>query len=136
MIDNIYVLLEDIKTKLMYYIGVVLLYGFIIFSFRKTNQFYGLNENSDLIDCIYYSSIVFTGSGYGEIYPQTPLSRIIILSLSILKLIILVLPFEPFPVDRLTVTEDNIITVQDVEEVVEEIKNLHIDFNSNDVIED
>lgn len=136
MIDNINDLLEYTKTKLMYYIGVVILYGFIIYAFRKTNQFYGLNENSDLIDCIYYTSIVFTGSGYGEIYPQTQLSRIIILSLSILKLIILVLPFEPFPIEQLAVTEDNIITVKDVEEVVEEIKNLHIDFNPNDVITD
>lgn len=136
MIDNINDVLEYTKTRLMYYTGVVILYGFIIYAFRKTNQFYGLNENSDLIDCIYYTSIVFTGSGYGEIYPQTQLSRIIILSLSILKLIILVLPFEPFPVEQLTVTEDNIITVKDVEEVVEEIKNLHIDFNPNDVITD
>ena len=136
MIDNINDLLEYTKTKLMYYTGVVILYGFIIYAFRKTNQFYGLNENSDLIDCIYYTSIVFTGSGYGEIYPQTQLSRIIILSLSILKLIILVLPFEPFPIEQLAVTEDNIITVKDVEEVVEEIKNLHIDFNPNDVITD
>lgn len=136
MIDNINDLLEYTKTKLMYYIGVVILYGFIIYAFRKTNQFYGLNENSDLIDCIYYTSIVFTGSGYGEIYPQTQLSRIIILSLSILKLIILVLPFEPFPIEQLTVSEDNIITVKDVEEVVEEIKNLHIDFDHDDVITD
>tara|TARA_Y100000389_G_scaffold105521_1_gene102407 strand:+ start:709 stop:1116 length:408 start_codon:yes stop_codon:yes gene_type:complete len=135
MIDGISDILEDIKTKLMYYIGVVILYGFIIYAFRKTNQFYGLNENSDLIDCIYYTSIVFTGSGYGEIYPQTQLSRIIILSLSILKLIIIVLPFESFPEDKLVV-KDNIITVKDVEEVVEEIKNLHIDFNPNDVITD
>lgn len=136
MIDNMYVVLEYTKNRLMYYVGVVILYGFIIYAFRKTNQFYGLNENSDLIDCIYYTSIVFTGSGYGEIYPQTQLSRIIILSLSIIKLIILVLPFEPFPIEQLAVTEDNIITVKDVEEVVEEIKNLHIDFNPNDVITD
>lgn len=131
-----YVVLEYTKNRLMYYVGAVILYGFIIYAFRKTNQFYGLNENSDLIDCIYYTSIVFTGSGYGEIYPQTQLSRIIILSLSIIKLIILVLPFEPFPIEQLAVTEDNIITVKDVEEVVEEIKNLHIDFNPNDVITD
>lgn len=136
MIDNMYVVLEYTKNRLMYYVGAVILYGFIIYAFRKTNQFYGLNENSDLIDCIYYTSIVFTGSGYGEIYPQTQLSRIIILSLSIIKLIILVLPFEPFPIEQLAVTEDNIITVKDVEEVVEEIKNLHIDFNPNDVITD
>ena len=127
MIDGNSVL-DYIQTRVIYYVCVVLLYGFIIFGFRKTNQFYGLNENSDLLDCIYYSSIVFTGSGYGEIYPQTQMSRMIILSLSIVKLVIIVLPFESFPPEYFKV-KNTFITLNDVEEVIEEIKTFHIDFD-------
>jgi hypothetical protein len=122
---------EYIQTRTMYYIAVTLFYGYIIYAFRKTNQFYGLNESSDIIDCIYYTSMVFTGSGYGEIYPQTALGRTIILTLSIVKLFIIVMPLQSFPIESFEVAENTNITINDVEEVIEDIKSFHIDLNKN-----
>ena len=76
------------------YAITIIIYSFLIYALKRNNHFFGLNESSSLIDCCYYSSIVFTGSGYGEIYPQTQIGRIIILSLSMLKLFILIYPIE------------------------------------------
>ena len=86
--------IDTIRKRLFFYIPVIIVYTFIVYSLKKHNHFFGLNENSTAIDCMYYASIVFTGSGYGEIYPQTRISRIIILSLSIVKLFIIIYPIE------------------------------------------
>ena len=125
---------DYIGQRLVYYIFVVMIYGFIIFAFRKTNQFYGLNENSDFIDAIYYASIVFTGSGYGEIYPQTLVSKLIILSLSIVKLYIIVMPLQTFPPENFELDKDNTISINDIIEVVDEYNNYNPNSNINNSI--
>ncbi len=111
---------EDIQKKLIYFCGVVLLFGFIIFGVRKDNHFFGLNESSDLIDCIFYTSIVFSGSGYAEIHPQTSLGRMIVLMLSIIKIFIIVYPLEKFDGEFFEI-ENTKITLEDVDEVIKEM---------------
>ena len=53
----------DIQKKLYIF---VCSYIFGFYFWLKNNHFYGLNESSDLLDCIFYSSIVFSGSGYAK----------------------------------------------------------------------
>ena len=69
---------EDIKNKLMYFIVTVIVFGIIVMGLKKDNHFYGLNETSDIVDCIFYTSITFSGSGYANIYPQTSLGKMIV----------------------------------------------------------
>ena len=116
---------DKLKKRLMYYIGVVVIFGFAIFGLRGNNQFYGLNESSDVIDCIYYASIVFSGSTYGEIHPQTLVARIIIFVLSVIKLIIILYPFENFPVDNFQVA-NTYVTAADVEEIINDISKYNV----------
>ena len=111
---------EDIQKKLIYFCGVVLLFGFIIFGVKKDNHFVGLNESSDLIDCIFYASIVFSGSGYAEIHPQTSLGRMIVLILSIIKIFIIVYPLEKFDGEFFEI-ENSRITLEDVDEIIKEM---------------
>lgn len=112
---------EDIQKKLIYFCGVVLLFGFIIFGVRKDNHFFGLNESSDLIDCMFYASIVFSGSGYAEIHPQTSLGRMIVLMLSIIKIFIIVYPLEKFDGEFFEI-ENTKIRLEDVDEVIKEME--------------
>lgn len=111
----------DIQKKLIYFCGVVLLFGFIIFGVRKDNHFFGLNESSDLIDCMFYASIVFSGSGYAEIHPQTSLGRMIVLMLSIIKIFIIVYPLEKFDGEFFEI-ENTKIRLEDVDEVIKEME--------------
>lgn len=128
MLDNF----DELKKKLMYYIVVIVIFGLAIFGLRSNNQFYGLNESSDVLDCIYYASIVFSGSTYGEIHPQTRIGRILILVLSIIKLIIILYPFENFPPDNFQVA-NTYVTTADIEEIINDINKYNI---SNYITED
>ena len=112
---------DKIYERLMFYIPTIIIYTYLIFALRKNNHFFGLNESSDLIDCMYYTSIVFTGSGYGDIYPQTQMGRIIILSLSIIKLLIIIYPIDSLN-EYFTINNTD-ITLDDVENIVHEITN-------------
>lgn len=116
---------DKIYERLMFYIPTIIIYTYLIFALRKNNHFFGLNESSNLIDCMYYTSIVFTGSGYGEIYPQTQMGRIIILSLSIVKLLIIIYPIESLN-EYFTVDGSTDITLDDIESIVDEISNYQI----------
>ena len=108
---------EDMQKKLLYFCCVVILFSFIIYGLKKDNHFFGLNESSDFIDCIFYSSIVFSGSGYAEIYPQTSLGKMIILILSIIKIFIIVYPLEKIDGEFFEI-EKSKITLEDVDEVI------------------
>lgn len=115
---------NKIINKIFYFVFISLCYGVVIYALRKNNNFYGLNESSDILDCIYYSTIVFTGSGYGEIHPQTPIGRYIILSLTFVKLFIIVYPIESISGERFTV-ENNEISLEDVMSVVRDIDRMN-----------
>tara|TARA_B100001564_G_scaffold306175_1_gene275508 strand:+ start:242 stop:610 length:369 start_codon:yes stop_codon:yes gene_type:complete len=111
----------DIQKKIIYFCCIVILFGFIVFGVRSDNHFYGLNESSDLIDCIFYSSIVFSGSGYAEIHPQTSLGRMIVLVLSIIKIFIIVYPLEKLEGEYFEI-EQSKITLEDVDKVVKDME--------------
>ena len=109
---------QDSFNRLILYICITFLYGFIIYAFKDNNQFYGLNKNNDLLDCVFYASIVFTGSGYAEIYPQTVVSKLIILSLSLSKLYIMIMPLEVFPVESFEINNKDSINLNDIIDVM------------------
>ena len=115
---------EDIQKKLMYFCAVVFIFGSIIFGVREQNHFFGLNESSDMIDCIFYSSITFSGSGYAEIYPQTSIAKIIILVLSIIKILIIVLPLEKLEGEFFEVANTK-ITLEDINDIVENLDRIN-----------
>tara|TARA_B100001175_G_C19453500_1_gene612555 strand:- start:551 stop:925 length:375 start_codon:yes stop_codon:yes gene_type:complete len=111
---------SKIYERLLIFIPTIIIYTYVIYALRTNNHFFGLNESSTMIDCMYYSSIVFTGSGYGEIYPQTQMGRIIILSLSIVKLLIILYPIEAFN-ESFKIKEGNIeISLDDIDEIIDD----------------
>ena len=120
---------DKVYERLIFYVPSIIIYTYIVYALRKQNHFFGLNESSNMIDCMYYVSIVFTGTGYGEIYPQTQISKVIILSLSIIKLGIILYPiealYEAFEVQNTEVSLD------DIKEIVNEINTLSLDFSKN-----
>ena len=116
--------LDEIKKKLVYFSVVVLCFGTIIYGLRDGNHFVGLNETSDILDCIFYASITFSGSGYAEIYPQTGLGRIILLVLSVVKILIIILPLEKLEGEFFEVA-DTKITLEDVNEIIEDLDKIN-----------
>ena len=121
---------EEFQKKIIYFCAIIILFGFIVFGLKKDNHFYGLNETSDLVDCIFYVSITFSTSGYANIYPQTPLGKIIILLLSIIKLVIIILPLEALETDSFIIPKTSTrITIDDIDSVLSEISNQSIKLN-------
>lgn len=107
---------EEIKKKIAIFCVIVITYGFIIVALKKENHFYGLNETSDLLDCIFYAATTFSGSTYVNIYPQTQLGRLLILILTIMKFVIIVYPLEKlegnsFYLNNSKFTSDEIYTI-------------------------
>ncbi len=116
--------LDEIKKKLIYFCIVVLCFGTIIYLLRDGDHFIGLNETSDILDCVFYASITFSGSGYAEIYPQTGLGRIILLVLSVVKILIIILPLEKLEGEFFEVA-DTKITLEDVNEIIEDLDKIN-----------
>ena len=116
---------ENIQKKLIYFCVVVCLFGFVIFGLKKDNHFYGLNETSDFLDCIFYTSIVFSGSGYANIYPQTSLGKMIVLFLSLIKIFINVYPVENIDGEFFEIPgADTKITLENIEEIINKMDTL------------
>lgn len=115
--------IEDIQKKVVYFCVIVFIFGIIIFGLKKDNHFYGLNESSDILDCIFYTSIVFTGSGYGNIYPQTNLGRTVILILTLIKIFIIVYPLSPLDGEYFTIPDTTTrIEIEDVDSVINSLR--------------
>tara|TARA_B100001250_G_C19133817_1_gene500817 strand:+ start:36 stop:419 length:384 start_codon:yes stop_codon:yes gene_type:complete len=120
----------DFQKRFIYFCATIILFGFIVFGLKKDNHFYGLNETSDLVDCIFYVSITFSTSGYANIYPQTPLAKIIILLLSVIKLVIIIYPLEALETDSFVIPKTSTtITIDDIDAVLSEISNQSINLN-------
>ena len=118
---------DGIKIRLIYFCAVVILFSFIILGIKKDNHFYGLNESSNFLDCLFYSSITFSSSGFANIYPQTELGRMIILFLSVIKLLIIVWPLEKLDGDYFTIPKTNSrITIEDVDDVINQLADYDI----------
>jgi len=116
--------LDEIKKKLMYFCIVVLCFGIIIYGLRDGDHFVGLNETSDILDCVFYASITFSGSGYAEIYPQTEIGKVILLVLSVVKILIIILPLEKLEGEFFEVA-DTKITLEDVNEIIEDLDKIN-----------
>jgi hypothetical protein len=111
--------IENIQKKLICFCVVVCIFGFVVFGLKKDNHFYGLNESSDYLDCIFYTSIVFSGSGYANIYPQTSLGKMIVLFLSLIKIFIIVYPLESLGGEFFEIPgTDKKITIEDVNQII------------------
>ena len=118
---------DDIKKRLIYFCAVVILFSFIILGIKKDNHFYGLNESSNFIDCLFYSSISFSGSGFANIYPQTELGRMIILFLSIIKLFIIVWPLEKLEGEFFEIPQTKSrVTIEDIDDAINTIADYDI----------
>ena len=122
---------KDLQNRFIYFCATIVLFGLIVSGLKKDNHFYGLNESSDILDCIFYVSITFSTSGYANIYPQTPLAKIVVLLLSIIKLMIIVLPLENLQEDSFTIPKtDAVITIDDIDAVISEISNQSLALNN------
>lgn len=118
---------DGIKQRLIYFCAVVILFAIIISELRKDNHFYGLNESSNFLDCLFYSSITFSSSGFANIYPQTELGRIIILILSVIKLLIIIWPLEKLDGEFFTIPETATrVTIEDVDDVINQLADYDI----------
>ena len=120
----------DFQKRFIYFCATIILFGLMVYGLKKDNHFYGLNETSDLVDCIFYVSITFSTSGYANIYPQTPLAKIIILLLSVIKLVIIILPLDALETDSFVIPKTSTrITIDDIDAVLSEISNQSINLN-------
>ena len=65
--------------KVMSFNLVVIFIYAIIYQQIKT-QFYGLDDDSSFIDCLYFSFTIQSTVGFGEIGPKTKIAKIIVMS--------------------------------------------------------
>lgn len=121
--------LNKFYNKLLFRIGLyiasTIVFGLIVFGLRTENHFYGLNEKSDILDCIYYASITFAGSGYGNIYPQTSLSKNIVLIFTVIKLLIILWPLQRLEGEYFDI-EDKRIKIKHLDKIINNLNNYSI----------
>ena len=121
--------LAKFYNKLLFRIGLytacTIIFGLIVFGLRKDDHFYGLNETSDILDCIYYASITFAGSGYGNIYPQTSLSKNVVLIFTVIKLIIILWPLQRLEGEYFDI-EDKRIKIKHLDTIINNLDNYSI----------
>ena len=65
--------------KLMSFNLVVIFIYAIIYQQIKT-QFYGLDDDSSFIDCLYFSFSIQSTVGFGDLGPKTKIAKIIVMS--------------------------------------------------------
>tara|TARA_B100000886_G_scaffold338830_1_gene302597 strand:- start:7938 stop:8324 length:387 start_codon:yes stop_codon:yes gene_type:complete len=65
--------------KLMSFNLVVIFVYAIIYQQIKT-QFYGLDDDSSFIDCLYFSFSIQSTVGFGDLGPKTKIAKIIVMS--------------------------------------------------------
>ena len=65
--------------KLLSFNLVVIFIYAIIYQQIKT-QFYGLDDDSSFIDCLYFAFTIQSTVGFGEIGPKTKIAKIIVMS--------------------------------------------------------
>ena len=88
MIDNIKN--NELFKRLTIFITVIIIFAFIIDLLKLDNHFYGLNSETAFMETLYFVSLSFSGMGYGGIYAQTSISRLIMVILSIIKILLII----------------------------------------------
>tara|TARA_B100001758_G_C18240649_1_gene520351 strand:+ start:443 stop:775 length:333 start_codon:yes stop_codon:yes gene_type:complete len=68
--------------KVSYFVAVTLIYGAIYYLLSRSeiDHFNGLNSNSTMIDCFYFSFTTFSTVGYGDISPKSTLAKCIVVT--------------------------------------------------------
>ena len=74
---------------------------------------------------IYYASITFAGSGYGNIYPQTSLSKNVVLIFTVIKLIIILWPLQRLEGEYFDI-EDKRIKIKHLDTIINNLDNYSI----------
>jgi len=80
----------EIFKRLTIFITVIIIFAFIIDLLKLDNHFYGLNSETSFMETLYFVSLSFSGMGYGGIYAQTSVSRLIMVILSVIKILLII----------------------------------------------
>tara|TARA_Y100000591_G_C21770709_1_gene665434 strand:- start:259 stop:633 length:375 start_codon:yes stop_codon:yes gene_type:complete len=80
----------EIFKRLTIFITVIIIFTFVIDLLKLDNHFYGLNSETSFMETLYYVSLSFSGMGYGGIYAQTSVSRLIMVILSVVKILLII----------------------------------------------
>jgi len=77
-IYSIYIDMNSFYKLLSFNLVVIFIYA-IIYQQIKT-QFYGLDDDSSFIDCLYFSFTIQSTVGFGDLGPKTKIAKIIVMS--------------------------------------------------------
>jgi len=80
----------EIFKRLTIFITVIIIFAFVIDLLKLDNHFYGLNSETSFMETLYFVSLSFSGMGYGGIYAQTSVSRLIMVILSVVKILLII----------------------------------------------
>ena len=81
---------SEIFKRLTIFITVIIIFAFVIDLLKLDNHFYGLNSETSFMETLYFVSLSFSGMGYGGIYAQTSVSRLIMVILSVVKILLII----------------------------------------------
>ena len=81
---------SEIFKRLTIFITVIIIFAFVIDLLKLDNHFYGLNSETSFMETLYFVSLSFSGMGYGGIYAQTSVSRLIMVILSVIKILLII----------------------------------------------
>lgn len=115
---------SDLITRLLVFVGVIVIFTLIIDVLKLDNHFYGLNSETTTMETVYFVCLSFSGMGYGGIYAQTSVARLIMVILSVIKFILIIDTFA-------LVSRDS--TVQ--ENIDKQVKERIEDLNLNTLID-
>ena len=78
--------------KVTYFVTITLIYGIIYYYLTRgeNDHFNGLDSNSTIIDCFYFSFTTFSTVGYGDISPKSTLARCLVVSHQMIMLMDLI----------------------------------------------
>jgi len=77
-IYSIYIDMNSFYKLMSFNLVVIFVYA-IIYQQIKT-QFYGLDDDSSFIDCLYFSFSIQSTVGFGDLGPKTKIAKIIVMS--------------------------------------------------------
>ena len=81
---------SEIFKRVTIFLTVIIIFSFIIDLLKLDNHFYGLNSETSFMETLYFVSLSFSGMGYGGIYAQTSVSRLIMVILSVVKILLII----------------------------------------------
>lgn len=110
---------SDLITRLLVFVGVIVIFTLIIDVLKLDNHFYGLNSETTTMETVYFVCLSFSGMGYGGIYAQTSVARLIMVILSVIKFILIIDTFA-------IVSRDSAVQENIDKQVKERIEDLNL----------